>query len=293
LERIRQGLARFQAADPEVSIVIPAYNEENELLRALSSLSQQETQRRVELLVINNNSSDSTQEILDACGVRSIFEPRQGISFTRQTGLESAKGRYYLSADADSVYPPGWVDAYVNALEDPGTTCAYGRYSFLPSPQSKRFWLAIHEIAAESWFHFRRRNRDYLNVMGFNFAFRRKDGLDVGGFNIARQRWQDGWMAMQLGKRGKIALLLTESTRVWTSDRRLIADGNLRKAFWRRLRMHSAKLRRYLRDDAKQPPDAAMSSNGESSSQQAQQNAHSKNHNAQDSDAMAKKRPIS
>lgn len=251
LARIRKGLARFNDPDPEVSIVIPAYNEEGELLRALSSLASQQTERRVELLVINNNSSDRTQDILDACGVSSIFEPRQGISYTRQTGLENAKGRFYLSADADSVYPPSWVEAYVAALEDPKTICAYGRYSFLPSPQSQRFWLAVHEIAAETWFNFRRRNRDYLNVMGFNFAFRRKDGLKVGGFNTSRQRWQDGWMAMQLGKHGRIALLESESARVWTSDRRLIADGNLRKAFWRRLRTHSAKLRRYLRDDAK------------------------------------------
>ncbi len=252
LVRIRQGLARFQDPEPEVSIVIPAFNEEEELLRALSSLAAQQTNRRVQLLVINNNSSDRTQEILDACGVRSIFEGRQGISFTRQTGLENARGRFYLSADADSVYPPDWVEAYVTALQNPEITCAYGRYSFLPSPKSKRYWLAVHEIAAETWFNFRRRNRDYLNVMGFNFAFRREDGLNVGGFNTSRQRWQDGWMAMQLGKSGRIELLETESARVWTSDRRLIADGNLRKAFWRRLRTHSAKLRRYLRDDASQ-----------------------------------------
>ncbi len=265
LERVRAGLERFRADPgriPEVSIIIPAYNEEAELLRTLSSLSAQVTERSVELLVINNNSNDRTQEILDACGVSSVFEPRQGISFTRQTGLERARGRCYLSADADSIYPPGWMEAFVRALDEPGVTCAYGRYSFLPGPQSSRFWLAVHEVAAESWFTFRRRHRDYLNVMGFNFAFRRADGLTVGGFNTERQRWQDGWMAMQLGKLGRIELLRGADSRAWTSDRRLIADGNLRKAFWRRLRTHSAKLRRYLRDDAalkraKPAPDTA------------------------------------
>jgi glycosyltransferase involved in cell wall biosynthesis len=253
LDRVRDGLARFQADDPEVTIAIPVFNEEANLVQTLSSLAALETNLRVQLLVVNNNSTDRTQEILDRCGVKSYFESRQGISYARQTALEHAKGTYYLSADADSIYPATWVDTFVTALKDPTVHCVYGRYSFIPSKKSSRFWLALYELTAESFFLFRRQKRDYLNVMGFNFAFRRTDGLAVGGFNISRQRWQDGWMALQLGKRGTIKLDRSWRSRVWTSDRRLIADGNLRMAFFRRFRTHSAKLRRYLRDDARQP----------------------------------------
>lgn len=234
--RIRKGLEQFQVDDPEVSIVIPAYNEEKNLLGTLSSFSVMKTKYRVELIVINNNSTDATQKILDACGVKNYFEERQGISFTRQTGFEKAKGTFYLSADADSIYPKAWIDSYVDVLKNKEYSCAYGRYSFIPSAGSSRFALALHEIVAESYFLFRRkRGKDYLNVMGFNFAFRYEDGKKVGGFNVNRQRWQDGWMAMQLSILGKIALVTGTGARVWTSDRRLLADGSLSQAFKNRI----------------------------------------------------------
>lgn len=246
IDAIRERLRRFSDPDPEVSIVIPAYNEEKDLLSTLSTLSRQETTRRVELLVVNNNSRDRTQEILDACGVRSFFEPRQGISFTRQTGLEQARGRFYINADADSLYPPGWVEAHVNTLSETGVRCSYGRHSFVPEPGQSRVGLALYEIVAETYFAFRRlRKREYLNVLGFNFGIYRQDALDVGGFNINRQRWQDGWMAMQMLRLGRLSQVKVEGGRVWTSDRRLRADGTLSQAFRRRLRLHVTKLLEY------------------------------------------------
>ncbi len=246
IARIRKSLANFSHADPEVCIVIPAFNEEKNLLSTLSSLSAQDTEYRVLLMVINNNSTDRTQEILDACGVQSVFEPRQGISYTRQTGLEHAKGTYYLSADADSIYPPGWVGAQVQALKIPGVSCSYGRHSFIPSHGKGRLWLGLYEIVGEWFFDFRRNHsKEYLNVLGFNFGFKRMDGLKIGGFNINRQRWQDGWMGMELQKLGRLHGITTADARVWTSDRRLKDDGPLFNAFLQRVKKHLTKLYQY------------------------------------------------
>lgn len=247
IDRIKSGLTKFRTENPEVSIVIPAYNEEKNLLQTLSSFSKMETSYRTELLVINNNSTDKTQQILDRCGVKSVFEPRQGISFTRQTGLESAKGKFMLNADADSIYPPGWINAYVAALQDPAVSCVHGRHSFIPSEGVSRFGLAIHEILAESVFKFRNRRRGYLNVLGFNFAFRKEDALKVGGFNTTRQKWQDGWMAMMLMQHGKIKLVPGKDARVWTSDRRLMHDGGLAKAFMNRFKKEASRLLEYAK----------------------------------------------
>jgi glycosyltransferase involved in cell wall biosynthesis len=233
LKRIKSDLAKFNTENPEVSIVIPAYNEETSLLHTLSSLSKIKTKYSTQLIVVNNNSTDKTQQVLDACGVKSIFEPRQGISFTRQTGLESASGKYMLNADADSIYPETWVDDYVNALQDESVSCVYGSYSFIPE-YSSRFVLANYELISEFIIGLRRFRKEYLNVLGFNFAFRRKDALKVGGFNTNRQRWQDGWMAMMLMKEGKLKSVKT--ARVWTSDRRLMYDGGIWNAAIKRLK---------------------------------------------------------
>ena len=250
--RIRNGLNRFKSELPEVTILIPAYNEEKDLLKTLSSISEMKSDYPTELLVVNNNSTDCTQQILDACGVRSVFEPRQGISFTRQTGLEHARGKYILNADADSIYPPGWLNAYVKALKDPAVTCVYGRHSFIPSQGSNRPVLGLYEMVAETLFDLRRKNREFLNVLGFNFAFRKADGLKVGGFNITRQRWQDGCMAMMLLQIGKIKLVSGKDARVWTSDRRLMYDGGLGKAFVKRFIKQFALLGEYITGTQKQ-----------------------------------------
>ncbi len=248
---IRDRISHFCDTNPEVSVVIPAYNEEKDLLTTLNSLSRQQTTYRTEILVVNNNSTDRTQEILDSCGVLSFFEPRQGISYTRQTGLEKASGTYYLNADADSIYPPGWITAHVQALKTPGVTCSYGQHSFLPDPGKSRTGLALYELLAERYFAFRRlRSREYLNVLGFNFGILRQDALDAGGFNISRQRWQDGWMAMQMLNKGRLLKITSDHARVWTSDRRLMADGSLQNALLKRIRLHSVKLFQYF---AKKP----------------------------------------
>jgi len=241
-ERIKDGLQKFRVEDPEVSIVIPAYNEEKSILHTLSSLSSITPSYKTELIVVNNKSTDQTQNILDQLGVKSFFEPKQGISYTRQTGLEMAKGKYILNADSDSIYPAGWVDAYVNALKDESVSCAYGTYSFIPEYNS-RFVLANYELVSEFIIKRRRHNKEFLNVLGFNFAFRKEDGLKVGGYNINRLVWEDGWMAMLLMNEGKLKQVSGAEARVWTSDRRLMYDGGILKASVKRFKK---EILRYL-----------------------------------------------
>lgn len=246
IKRIKGALARLQSAKPEVSIIIPAYNEEEDILKTLSSLTALELPYPIELIVVNNNSTDHTQALLDECGVTSYLETKQGVTYARQKGLEMAKGTYILSADADSIYPKNWGLEYITALKtQPNITCVYGRYSFIPSSASwnARLLLSLHEVAAETMFDRRKVDKystEAANVMGFNFAYRKADGLKVGGFEPTKLHGEDGWMALQLMKFGKLQLVKTQD-RVWTSDRRLLDDGSLGKAFLNRVKRHISK----------------------------------------------------
>jgi len=252
VKKIKRDLERYKVSNPKVSIVIPAYNEEKTLLRTLSSFSKMTSRYHAELIVVNNNSTDRTQKIIDACGVKSVFETQQGISYARQAGLEAARGTYILNADSDSIYPPKWIDAMTEALEYENIVCVYGRYSFLPSEGVSRIGLAFHETAASFLIHLKRINREFVNVMGFNFGFRKKDGLEVGGFEhqldrANTERSEDGWMAYLLHHLGKIKLVSHKNARVWTSDRRLIEAGSLSKAFWIRFKKHFSRLWNYIK----------------------------------------------
>jgi glycosyltransferase involved in cell wall biosynthesis len=245
IDGLRARLAQFQVSDPEVSIVVPAYNEEKKLLNLLSSLANQQTRYRTELIVANNNSKDHTQALLDACGVRSVLVTQQGIGFARQAGLEAARGRYIVNADCDCIYPPTWVDALVKPLANPTVVCTYGTYSFLPSAINPRWALLLHETAAKAIFYWRRwKGWECVNVLGFNFGFRRQDALDVGGYNTNFKRGfahdnndeasEDGWMAMTLQAKGKLRHV-SHGARVWSSDRLLVKDGGVLKAFSKRV----------------------------------------------------------
>lgn len=241
LEEIRNGLKRFDTPNPEISIVIPAYNEEQDILKTLSSLSENQIEIPTELIVVNNNSTDATQEILDALGVKSVFETNQGISHARQAGLEAARGEFIVCADADTIYPPYYGSAYYRVLKsNSDVACVYGKYSFIPSEGNSRNALAVHEFFSDFAFKMRRNREEAINVMGFTFGFRKKDGMEIGGFkhDLNRKvtgRSEDGWMALELKQKGSIYRVDDSENLVWTSDRRLLESGSMFKAFKMRL----------------------------------------------------------
>lgn len=237
-----------KSAKPDVSIVIPAYNEEKNLLKTLSSLADLKTKRSLEILVVNNNSSDGTEGLLMLCHVSSYFEPRQGISYARQHGLEKAKGKVILSADADTIYPPEWVDCMAEPLKDPEVACVYGRYSFIPEAGAGRIFLNLHETCASVIFNLRKNEKESINVMGFNSGFRKADALALGGYNHnlnrpVTGRSEDGWMALTLMKKGRVHCLSKQGARVWTSDRRLAFDGGLLQAFYKRFKKEMVRMK--------------------------------------------------
>src|SRR5262245_8612017 len=98
---------------PYISYVLPAYNEEKHLLGTLLTLATQ-TLPGVEYIVVDNNSTDRTCAIATACGFTIVEEPRQGVTWARQAGLEAARGMIYASVDADTLYPP----THANAIQD-------------------------------------------------------------------------------------------------------------------------------------------------------------------------------
>jgi cellulose synthase/poly-beta-1,6-N-acetylglucosamine synthase-like glycosyltransferase len=250
-------LRKFQSDKPDVSVVIPAYNEENNIYRTLSSLASNLTTLRVELIVINNNSTDRTQEVLDALGVRSYFQPQQGIAYARQLGLAHAKGQYHLCADADSLYPPFWIEIMTRAMvRQPEVVCVYGRYSILPPPNQGRLGLFLYESLTGVLFRLRRKNKEFINALGFNMGFVTALGRAHNGFAVQQVRKfnnsihsqdyteisEDGTMALLLGKVGKLKMVTDPRARVFTSSRKLLEDGSIAKAFWSRIKKHTGRL---------------------------------------------------
>jgi len=244
-DRINERLDKVQSDNPLVSVVIPAWNEETSLLRTIASLSGSKTRYPFEIVVINNNSTDRTQDTLDHLHVQTFFQPIQGWGPARQMGLEKARGKYILTADADSLYPERWIDEMMQVLLQPGVVCAYGRYSFIGEKGFPRWKLYLLERMKDVIAEVRHYKRPFLNAYGISMGYVREKALEIG-FVMHKIRGEDGRMCFDLMQHGKIRQVKSNAARPWTSPRTLRLDGNFEKALWVRVTRELKRLHKML-----------------------------------------------
>ncbi|MDX5420683.1 MAG: glycosyltransferase [Hymenobacteraceae bacterium] len=257
-DAINEDLDKLQGENPLVSVVVAAWNEEVNILNCVASLSKSNTKIPIEIIVVNNNSTDNTQKTLDRLHVKSFFQGIQGWGPARQMGLEKARGKYILLGDADCFYPANWVDEMVKSLQQPGVVCVYGRYSFISEPGFPRWKLYLLEKMKDLIAELRHYKRPYLNAFGMSMGYVREYGLKVG-YVMHKIRGEDGRMCFDLMQFGKVKQVKAASARVWTGPRTLQKDGSFSKALGRRI---IKELRRFTSMFVPHPPhDTKTSSN--------------------------------
>lgn len=92
----------------KVSVVIPAYNEEKYIKKALLSVINQEIPAD-EIIVVDNNSTDKTRIIAEKFGVKVVTEKVQGMTPARNRGFNEAQYELIARIDADVVVPKDWI----------------------------------------------------------------------------------------------------------------------------------------------------------------------------------------
>jgi cellulose synthase/poly-beta-1,6-N-acetylglucosamine synthase-like glycosyltransferase len=120
---------------PKVSVVIPAYNEEKYIGDCLKSLRNQ-TIPPDEIIVVDNNSTDNTAEIAKKFGAIVVGEKRQGVTYARNKGFESARNEIIARIDADCVAPHDWIEKIKKLLQGTVETALCGPYVYLETPKS-------------------------------------------------------------------------------------------------------------------------------------------------------------
>ena len=267
-DEINQRLESIQSTKPIVSLVFIAYNEQGNVIRCIESLSKSETKYPFEIVFVDNNSSDKTAEQLKKLYVRYVFQKTQGCGVSRQLGMEQAKGKYILTGDADTLYSPQWVNEMMNELSKPGISCVYGRHSFISDDIFPRWKLTIYETLSDLMVIVRNFKRPFLSVLGMSMGYVREYGMKTG-YVTANIRGEDGRLAFDLMKFGKIKTVFSNRSRVWTGVRTLSKDGSLTKAVWIRLHASISNIKSYvtvLRDhDTKSSQNAHPKGYSESS----------------------------
>lgn len=104
---------------PPISIIIPVFNEEKRVGNCLDSIRNQNyPQEKIEILIIDDGSSDKTIEVSQKYIVRILENGSKNIERGKSIGLAGAKNEYILFLDADNRLPhPNWLIKLVNAME--------------------------------------------------------------------------------------------------------------------------------------------------------------------------------
>lgn len=103
----------------KVSIIVPIYNEEENLKRCIDSLINQ-TYENLEIILLNDGSTDSTKDIIDSYDdsrIIAIHKNNSGISDTRNKGLDKSTGDYIMFVDSDDYIELNCAETLVKKLE--------------------------------------------------------------------------------------------------------------------------------------------------------------------------------
>ena len=106
----------------EVSVVIPAYNAAETLLTTLAS-AQAQTVRDIEILIVDDGSTDATAELADGAArqdprVRVIRQSNAGVATARNAGVEQSASRWIAPLDADDLWHPQKLERQLRAVRE-------------------------------------------------------------------------------------------------------------------------------------------------------------------------------
>lgn len=233
---ITKKLSSFrQVEKPLCSVVLIAHNEERHILGCLWSLVDNKSSFPIEIIVVNNNSTDATEQLLQEVGALWYNEKKKGPGFARQCGLEHARGKYHICIDSDTLYPPYYIATHVANLQKPGVVCTYGLWSFLPDSRYSKTGLFFYEFLRDIYLSLQNINRPELCVRGMVLAFHTEYGKMIG-YNTRILRGEDGMMALELKQYGKLKFLRSRKVRAVTCNGTLEGGGHLMSNIYSRMK---------------------------------------------------------
>jgi len=185
----------------EISVIICTYNRSDYLPAAIKScIRQTMDDKKYEILIIDNNSTDGTEKIVrcfqkEYRNIRYFKEESQGLNFARNRGAAEAEGRYVAYLDDDARAEPDWLTNMIKTFrrQNPQPVCAGGCVRLdwegpVPDwfPQEFNALMAFVDHGS-SGFYLKYGEEGHF-LIGTNMAFQRDVLIDMNGFRTAYGR---------------------------------------------------------------------------------------------------------
>ena len=134
----------------KVSVIVPIYNEEKNLKRCIESLINQ-TYKNLEIILINDGSTDNSKEIIDSYKdkrIVAIHKKNTGIGDTRNTGIAKSTGDYIMFVDSDDYIELNYVEVLLKSLNENKADLAISNY-YLDTP-NKTYEIDLKNLGITS-----------------------------------------------------------------------------------------------------------------------------------------------
>ena len=202
---------------PSVDVLVPAFNEEVGIERAVRSLAASDYPR-LEILVIDDGSTDRTAEIVASLGldrVRLVRQHNGGKASALNTGMRFGEGEVLVMVDGDTVFEAGTIRALVRPLADPEVGAVSGNTKVGNRRGLLGRWQHIEYVTG---FNLDRRMYEVLQftptVPGAIGAFRREALEEVGDMSSGTLA-EDTDVTLAIGRTGR-RVMYAEQARAWT-----------------------------------------------------------------------------
>ena len=173
-------------ADPLVSVVVPAFNAGATLRETLASIAAQ-THRELEIIVVDDGSTDDTAEIAEGFAkadprFRLLRQPNLGVAAARNTGIRASSAAYIAFIDADDLWHPSKTAKQLALLLASGAETALVYSPFRQIDAKGMVYGASRNHRVDGWVanrHF------YVNVVGngSSILIRKRVLEEIGGFS--------------------------------------------------------------------------------------------------------------
>ena len=183
-----------------VSVVIPALNEETIIEQCLQSIRRQTVP--VELIIVDNGSVDRTPEIARQYCDKVLIRPEYTLAQMRDLGALESSGDIIVTTDADCVAPPNWIEELVKPFKDLKVVAVGGAFRPLNKNPLSSFYCWCSGIMQGTFRLFQ----------GANMAYTKKAYRNSPGYADAK-RAEDWNLSWQLKKEGKTKYIRRAYTR--------------------------------------------------------------------------------
>ena len=166
----------------EASIIIPTFNSSSRIQKCLDALLEHTAGHNVEILVVNDGSTDDTAEVVGQYqAVRLLNQANAGPAAARNRGAMESNADILLFTDDDCIASPGWLASMLAPFKDPEVVGAKGSYRTRQKRQIARFVQAEYEDRYRLMAH--TNSIDFVDT--YSAGFRRDRFLQMHGYDTS------------------------------------------------------------------------------------------------------------